>query len=242
MWGDRRAGQEVSATQTSAMRWISDQILARSETVHSAFAVKAGLDWIHSGTARTSPKPVPECNFQLGSARYVVLTKTHVEPPLEWLAEMTEEWLEMLRGTGSFRSTGVAGYRPPSAGAILDALKAALKQADRPDLLGDSALLELEALAERTAGARTPLERGRVLAESLRELARETLRSPRDELALDILHRTYFEPGAKQRVIAAELGLGYSTYRRHLATTIERLADALLQWELGARSRPGDGS
>jgi hypothetical protein len=172
----------------------------------------------------------------------VVLTKTHVEPPLEWLAEMTEEWLEMLRGTGSFRSTGVAGYRPPSAGAILDALKAALKQADRPDLLGDSALLELEALAERTAGARTPLERGRVLAESLRELARETLRSPRDELALDILHRTYFEPGAKQRVIAAELGLGYSTYRRHLATTIERLADALLQWELGARSRPGDGS
>jgi hypothetical protein len=233
MWGDRRAGHGVSATQTLAMDWIASQLLAEPGSPRSAMAVQDGNDWIHTDM-QTSPRPVAECAFELGETRYVVIHRAHeASSPLEWYLDMVHEWLEMLRGAAG--SSPPAGG--PAAGAILDALKSALRQADRPDLLGDSALLELHVLAERAAYAGSKLERGRALAGYLRELARDTLQSPRDEVAYQILERTYFEPAAKQRAVAAELGLGYSTYRRHLATTIERLADALLQHELAARAR-----
>ena len=239
LWGGRQTGQDVSPTQSCAMQWIANQILAHLDAAHSACAVQEGLDWIHTGTVRTSPKPVPECAFELGPARYVVLHKAHVEPPLEWFLDMVDEWLEMLRGAGGTNVSDGAHSRTLSTGQLLHELKQALKQADRPlDLVG-SGLFDLTFVAERTAGAPTRLERGRALVELLRELARETFESSRDQVHHRVLVRTYFEPAAKQQAVAAELNLGYSTYRRYLATAVERLAAALLEHEIGARARGG---
>ena len=64
----------------------------------------------------------------------------------------------------------------------------------------------------------------------------ESARAARDEVRYEALRRTYFEPGAKQRAVAADLNLGYSTYRRQLANTIERLTNVLFEREQDARA------
>lgn len=43
----------------------------------------------------------------------------------------------------------------------------------------------------------------------------------------ELLRRAFMEPSAKQYALAVELGIGYSTFRRHLGTAIEALADEL---------------
>lgn len=126
-----------------------------------------------------------------------------------------------------------------SAGAVTEALKTALKHADRPDVLGDNPLCDLRVVSPHLIGAETPLDRGRALVAYLRNLTAETFASPRDELHHRALVRTYFEPTwPKQHAVAADLGMGYSTYRRYLATAIERLASTLLHLEVAARRGP----
>lgn len=44
-----------------------------------------------------------------------------------------------------------------------------------------------------------------------------------------LITATYLEGGAKQRAVAAELGMGFSTYRHHLRIAIQRLS--LILWE-----------
>ena len=47
---------------------------------------------------------------------------------------------------------------------------------------------------------------------------------------------TYFHPGPKQEVTAERLGLAFGTYRRHLATALDRLARWLWDRERGSRA------
>lgn len=159
------------------------------------------------------------------------------ESPRSSYLEMSEEWLATLRGAAATPAGAGARPRRLSPGALLHAVKSALKLADRPDQLGESPLFQLALIKMRMEDVPSEVERRRQLAGFLRELARDTLQSPRDQLEREILRRTYFEPKAKQRVIAADLGMGYSTYRRHLATAIERLAAALLEQERAAWAR-----
>jgi hypothetical protein len=61
----------------------------------------------------------------------------------------------------------------------------------------------------------------------LHETARELSRSPQEPTSYQVLERAYFRPGGKQAAAAADLGMGYSTFRRHLSRAIGRLAELL---------------
>ncbi len=101
----------------------------------------------------------------------------------------------------------------------------ALRACDRPDLLHASPLRSSRWNAGRAET--DPLAAGRALSAALREECRRLFASPRDLILDRVIDRTFFHPLGKQEVIAAELGLAYSTYRRYLAQAIARLAGAL---------------
>jgi predicted DNA-binding protein (UPF0251 family) len=56
---------------------------------------------------------------------------------------------------------------------------------------------------------------------------------PRLERFARVLRVTYVTPAATQEAAAARLTLPFSTYRRHLATALTHVTDALWRKELG---------
>jgi hypothetical protein len=108
--------------------------------------------------------------------------------------------------------------RGPAYEEFVTALKNALRDYNRPDLLAGNLLLrsrlfeghdgagpdELQALLSRTADA--------------------LFASARDEKLRRVIEFTYFQPATKQEVTAERLGLAFGTYRRHLTTAVDRLA------------------
>ena len=58
----------------------------------------------------------------------------------------------------------------------------------------------------------------------------------RDEKLRRVIEFTYFRPAPKQEVTAQQLGLAFGTYRRHLATALDRLARWLWDRERGLRA------
>ena len=100
------------------------------------------------------------------------------------------------------------------------ALKRALNDYGRPDLLARNPLLQTRLLQVRGSG--TPQD----LQTLIRETADRLFSSARDERLRRVLDRTYLHPAPKQEVAAEALGLSFGTYRRHLSTARDRLA----QW------------
>jgi predicted DNA-binding protein (UPF0251 family) len=48
------------------------------------------------------------------------------------------------------------------------------------------------------------------------------------------VHRTYVQPAPTQEKAAEQLGVPFSTFRRHLNRGLERVADILWEREVGA--------
>jgi DNA-directed RNA polymerase specialized sigma24 family protein len=75
-------------------------------------------------------------------------------------------------------------------------------------------------------------------AERLRALLREAVAAledhPRDAKLARALTLTYLKPAPTQEAAAELLGLPFSTYRRHLTTGLERVAERLWERELSS--------
>lgn len=104
----------------------------------------------------------------------------------------------------------------PVAALPLPAFEAAVRQALRD-------LHRPTVLAHNPLAAAVGVD-GDGLAELLAEAARSLRSHPRDEKLYRALDRTYFRPAPTQERAAELLGLPSSTYRRHLAQGIARVA------------------
>jgi TolB-like protein len=122
-------------------------------------------------------------------------------------------------------STTVPSTRPPpitlSYPEFVVALKSALRDFSRPDLLARNALLGSRLLVGRDKLG--PADLQALLSMTVEEL----FASPRDEKLRRVIELTYFRPAAKQEAAADRLGLAFGTYRRHLTSALSRLADWL---------------
>jgi TolB-like protein/Flp pilus assembly protein TadD len=114
---------------------------------------------------------------------------------------------------------------------FLAALRGALRDFNRPDLLTRNPLLQARILAGHDAPG--PAELRALLSETVSTL----FASARDEKIGRALELTYFQSAPKQEVVADRLGLAFGTYRRHLTAGHKRLADWLWQKEIAARAR-----
>ena len=92
-------------------------------------------------------------------------------------------------------------------------------------------------LAKDAPGAPAPLALKTLLA----EIAEGLFANARDARFYRVLDLTYFNPAQKQEIVAQQLGLSFSTYRRHLATATDRLTGWLWQQEQAAgQTQPPD--
>src|SRR5271163_753117 len=114
------------------------------------------------------------------------------------------------------------------------AVKDALRQYTRADVLVASPLLQARLLAQRNTHAATVQDLREMLAETVGVL----FANARDQKLHRVLDLTYLNPAPKQEAAAERLGLSFSTYRRHLRAGVERVGDWLWQQEQQAR-QPG---
>jgi TolB-like protein/Flp pilus assembly protein TadD len=114
---------------------------------------------------------------------------------------------------------------------FVSALKSALRDFRRPDLLAQNPLMRSHLMAAR--GPR-PADLQTLLTETTAAL----FVSPRDQKLRRVLELTYFDAELKQEAAAERLGLPFGTYRRHLTTAISRLARWLWEHEQAGPSAP----
>jgi hypothetical protein len=112
---------------------------------------------------------------------------------------------------------------------LTDAVRAALRELGRPDRLATSRLAH-------TAVVNHDDEPGLAVERAIRAAAAVLERSAHDRRAYRALHHTYLQPAGTQQRAAELLDLPMSTYRRHLAEGVQRLAAVLWRQELTARS------
>ena len=107
------------------------------------------------------------------------------------------------------------------------AVRDALRDYTRTDLLAGSALLHMQLLTQSGSTAATP----RALKALIAETAENLFANQRDQRLYRVLDLIYFNPVPKQEAAAERLGLSFSTYRRHLAAGVDWLIEWLWQQE-----------
>ena len=113
-----------------------------------------------------------------------------------------------------------------------DAVKDALRDYVRADRLVANALLNTALIARSGSGLDAP----NILKAVIIETARALFANERDQRLYRAIDLTYFNPAPKQEAAAERLGVSFSTYRRRLATGIDRLAEWLWQREMSLRT------
>jgi hypothetical protein len=109
-----------------------------------------------------------------------------------------------------------------------EAVRQALKEARRPDLLADNPLLRSRCLRDQSEQAPTPAQLQALLQAGAAVLAA----SPKTRKLHRVLWHTYFEPAPTQEAAAELLDLPFSTYRYQLGKAVEQLTGWLWQREL----------
>lgn len=145
-----------------------------------------------------------------------------------------DAWLELVTERALTQDFALA---PPQAPQVLvqsqpefgEAVRQALRDLHRPDLLARNPLLLSRLLRDRAGGDAPD---ARLLARVVREAA-DTLRAhPRDDKLWRAVERTFLRPAATQERAAAALGLPFSTYRRHLTQGLARIVSWLWEQEV----------
>ncbi|MBK8233793.1 MAG: ATP-binding protein [Candidatus Eisenbacteria bacterium] len=176
---------------------------------------------------------IPATDFQVGGRHYGVAGHDWRKvPPLAWLALLGEREL-------GAPAAEEATLPPTETLLVLSqdefeaAVREALKVYTKPDLLKQNPLLRTRLVQERAGATSGKAERADALRALFKEIAQAMKGSPKDLKLLRPVHYTYLAPLDTQELAADRLGLPFSTYRRHLAAGMKRIADLLWQQEIG---------
>ncbi|MCA9997673.1 MAG: hypothetical protein KDE56_18070 [Anaerolineales bacterium] len=227
--------------------WMGREQYQVAET-QSLVAMRAGGGWISnpnmSWTLAATAVPqnwlemftqfnfdyTGEADFTVGNHQYGVFSH-------DWRVESVGAWgyrLERLQlglQPGQRRETAVS---PPSSPPLLtlsqpefiEAVRQALRDYTRPDLLAQNPLMRSRLVAETAVSATSTLQK------LLQEAADSLTGNPKDEKFFTAVYHTYLKPAPSQEIAAELLNLPLGTYRYRLAKGVERIADWLWQREL----------
>jgi hypothetical protein len=157
----------------------------------------------------------------------------------DWRCETIEQFDELV----TRRELSTDGYLDPrfttpppdlvlARADFDDAVRKALRAALVPAQLAGSPLLRSR-LVRTSRGSRDEAEH---LSALILEAVASLRANPRTERAYQAVHRTYITPAPSQERAAEDLDLPFSTYRRHLATGIALVTEALWHREVQAAS------
>jgi hypothetical protein len=161
---------------------------------------------------------VPEADVELSGRRFGVFAHDYRERPVD---ELIDLWIERsLAQDPTLHTRPDPQMQVLSQAEFTDAVRQALRDLTRPDLLDRNPLLGTRVLHEEAGDdapdAATLTTMVRAAIDSLRQ-------HPRDDKLLRAVERTYLDPAPTQEAAAARLGLPFSTYRRHLTQGVERV-------------------
>jgi hypothetical protein len=173
----------------------------------------------------------PEADFEVGGRRLVTFAHDWRRTPAEqWLDLVGRRALDVEFQPAAAASGGQAQPLALSQPQFDQAVRRALHDLHRADLLAANPLLRSRLVRERAGAQGTPP--ARALAALLRDAAALLAADPRDDKLLRAVDRTYLRPATTQERAAELLGLPFSTYRRHLTQGVARIVASLWEREL----------
>ncbi|HYE94865.1 MAG TPA: ATP-binding protein [Rubricoccaceae bacterium] len=173
----------------------------------------------------------PEADYEVGGRRYGVFTHDwRAVPPMLWLDHLAARELATTEELPP-AEPAAAPVAVLSEEAFLDAVHNALRCYARPVALADSPLLRSRLVLDRVGPEADDPDRIEALRALLCEAAQGLEATPRDAKLFRALERGYLRPAPSQEIAAELLDLPLSTFRRHLKTAVERVAETLWQRE-----------
>jgi hypothetical protein len=225
---DAQAHQAVPSRSMNALTVASTQSwLGRR---HPSWEFTTWLDPDQGGSqvmAYIDFHRAPEADFVVGDRQHRVYAH-------DWRRTDVHAWLNSMGSRETSSSVEPPGPSEPAAAVLALSraeFSAAVKQALR-DLHRRDALLRNPLLTARVVVDRAELPPLQALSQSLRDAIAALPPYPRDLQLQRVLDRTYLRPASTQEGAAEVLDLPISTYRRHLARGVDRVADWLWQREL----------
>jgi hypothetical protein len=203
----------TAAINLTAMHVIS-HCLTRPAMAWNFVAMADPGFWEPHFTGVNFPR-VPGADFEVGGRRFGVFAH-------DWRVDPPADWMMGVRVPMPFAAPSAApgSPAPASPAEFQRAVRQALRDYTRPDALAAGPL----GSSRLAHGAGDAPARAAALQALLRSAGNELRAHPRDQKLYRAVWHTYFEPLPTQELAAERLGLPFSTYRRHLAAGIERIA------------------
>jgi hypothetical protein len=229
---DREAYQGPSATLNATPILTMQRYLGTPNLAWDFLALAEPERWDAYFAAADLPRAAG-ADFWVGGRRYGLFAHDFRQIPVDALLELvTERALahDLTPSSPTVQPLLLVLSQPE----FDDAVRQALRDLRRPDLLSRNPLLRTRLVRDR-AGDEEPVA---ATLEALVGAAVETLREhPRDDKLWRAVERTYVRPAATQERAAAALGLPFSTYRRHLTLGVDRVAAWLWDQEVYGEHR-----
>jgi hypothetical protein len=229
---DREAYQGPSATLNATPILTMQRYLDTPNLAWDFLALAEPERWDAYFAAADLPRAAG-ADFAVGSRRYGLFAHDFRRVPVDALLELVTE-----RALAQDVTRSPPTAQPPllvlSQPEFDDAVRQALRDLRRPDLLSRNPLLRTRLVRDH-AGDEEPVA---ATLEALVGAAVETLREhPRDDKLWRAVERTYVRPAVTQERAAAALGLPFSTYRRHLTLGVDRVVAWLWDQEVYGEHR-----
>jgi hypothetical protein len=171
----------------------------------------------------------PEADFEVGGRRYSIFSHDwRVEPASAWLQIKAERYPQTELTLAELEAALPPALLVLSQPEFEEAVRQALRDYTRPDLLATNPLMGSRLVAEAAGSAISPA----VLQLLLHEAAASLTGNPKDEKLYRAIYYTYLEPASTQERAAELLDLPFNTYRYHLTNGFKRISEWLWQREL----------
>ncbi|AGY57399.1 AAA family ATPase [Gloeobacter kilaueensis] len=230
-WMTREHYHSPSPVQSLLLTSIVRHYLTTAGLAFSFFPVRNPEMWAKM-SAYADLIRIAEVDFTVGGITYGIYGHDwRLTPPAAWLSLLAEREVAM--------SAAVQPSAPPTRTPVLvlsaedftAAVRQALRDFARPDLLQQNPLVRSRLVSDRLA-AEPGSEPAALLQKQILEAAALLRDSPRDRKAYLALDRTYLQPADSQEQAAEVLDMPFSTYRRHLTAAVARVREILWQREL----------
>ncbi|MER7430443.1 hypothetical protein ABT362_47400, partial [Nonomuraea rubra] len=160
----------------------------------------------------------------------------------DWRAVPAHTWLDRMNRLLLGRTTDTPDPTTSDLAVLsqtefTEAVRKALRQLPRPGALATSPLARTRLIADQA-----PQDPGTALSDLLRQAIDDLREDPRSAKLHRALSITFLHGTPTQELAAEQLGLPFTTYRRHLTTGIERICTDLWHRELHGADVPAHQS
>jgi hypothetical protein len=227
-WMGRDAYQALSPALNltainSTISWTTLPLLAWN------FITTANPEFYRPHFAVINMRRSPEADFEVGGRHYGVFSHDwRVEPASAWLQIKAERYPQTDLTLEELEAALPPSLLVLSQPEFEEAVRQALRDYTRPDLLATNPLMRSRLVVEAAEQLASPA----TLQALLGQAAASLTGNPKDEKLYRAVYHTYLEPAPTQEQAAELLNLPFNTYRYHLANGVKRITEWLWQREL----------